>query len=209
VCFPRRRADQDTVQGVQDRLSVLDLASNKETTASGRPSIATSRRRKGPAFLPSDHDQLPPNVAFMTLQGHSAPIAALDFSEPYGLLVTAAGPTDETVRLWDLTSGEERAFLRGHVGPVKALQVESSLCVTGGKDGMIKIWDLEIAEQQAEEAAVASLTEVAGDATEDDIPRFKEDAACIRTLEAHTKDVTCLYFDGNCLVRSQPSYAAG
>ncbi|KDN39659.1 hypothetical protein RSAG8_08687, partial [Rhizoctonia solani AG-8 WAC10335] len=51
--------------------------------------VGTSRRRKGPAFLPSEHDDLPPNIAFMTLTT-SGPIAALDFSEPYGLLITAS-----------------------------------------------------------------------------------------------------------------------
>jgi division protein 1 len=73
-----------------------------------------SRRRKGPAFLPSEHDDLPKGVAFMTLASHSGAISALDFSEPYGLLVTAS--QDESTRLWDLSSGEEVAFLRGHSG---------------------------------------------------------------------------------------------
>lgn len=76
--------------------------------------IKSSRRRKGPAFLPSEHDDLPREMAFMTLASHSAPINALDFSEPYGLLVTAS--QDESTRLWDLSSGEEIAFLRGHTG---------------------------------------------------------------------------------------------
>ena len=160
--------------------------------------VGTSRRRKGPAFLPSEHDSLPPNVAFMTLHGHTAPIAALDFSEPYGMLVTAAVTPDESIRLWDLSSGEQRGQLRGHTGQVKCLQVESTLAVSGGKDGRVKIWDLEIAEQAAEEALAGSMAnDVAADG---DIPRLGEDAACIRTLEAHTKDVTCLYFDGDCLV---------
>lgn len=40
-----------------------------------------------------------------TLSGHTAPITALDFTEPYGTLVSASA--DETVRLWDLTTGDE------------------------------------------------------------------------------------------------------
>lgn len=79
-----------------------------------------------------------------TLAGHLAPITALDFSEPYGIAVTAS--LDETVRLWDLTTGDEMGYLRGHRGPVKVLQVESSVCVTGGVDGQIRIWDLDVAE---------------------------------------------------------------
>lgn len=49
-----------TVEGVQSRLA------NLEVRALGRAaSFASSRRRKGPAFLPSEHDELPVNVAFM------------------------------------------------------------------------------------------------------------------------------------------------
>ena len=48
------------VEGVQGRLA------NLEVRALGRAaSFASSRRRKGPAFLPSEHDDLPVNVAFM------------------------------------------------------------------------------------------------------------------------------------------------
>jgi mitochondrial division protein 1 len=100
----------------------------------------------------------------MTLASHSAPITALDFSEPYGLLVTAS--QDESTRLWDLTSGEEIAFLRGHTGScrrfppqsvihlftgvVKCLQVEGDACVSGGSDSTIRIWDLRAVEEEEE-----------------------------------------------------------
>jgi WD40 repeat protein len=52
--------------------------------------------------------------ATQTLTGHLAPITALDFSEPYGVAVTAS--LDESVRLWDLTTGDEMGFLKGHRG---------------------------------------------------------------------------------------------
>ncbi|CEQ40661.1 SPOSA6832_02311, partial [Sporobolomyces salmonicolor] len=108
-------------------------------------SSSSSRRRKGPAFLPSEHDELPPGVAFMTLHGHLSPLLSLDFSEPYGTLVTSS--SDASVRLWDLTTGEETGFLKGHDGHVKVLQVEGGVAVTGGKDGGIRVWDLERAEE--------------------------------------------------------------
>lgn len=126
------------VEGIRERIQTVD-----ERTQ-GRAVATSSRRRRGPAFLPSEHDDLPNGVAFMTLTGHVAPISALDFSEPYGIAVTAS--LDESVRLWDLTTGDEMGYLRGHRGPVKVLQVEASMCVTGGSDGQIKIWDLDVAE---------------------------------------------------------------
>lgn len=56
----------------------------------------------------------PPSFAIQTLANHTGRITALDFTEPYGTLVSAAA--DETVRVWDLCSGEEVGRLRGHKG---------------------------------------------------------------------------------------------
>lgn len=120
------------VEGIQERIQT-----QSQGDMGGQRAVSTSsRRRKGPAFLPSEHDDLPPNVAFMvslprlrtrlmlqgtdfepilqTLTGHLAPITALDFSEPYGTAVTAS--YDQSVRLWDLTTGDEMGYLKGHRG---------------------------------------------------------------------------------------------
>ncbi|KAM0790548.1 hypothetical protein ACM66B_004417 [Microbotryomycetes sp. NB124-2] len=129
---------EDELEGLRERIVL------KSEKVQGRQVSLSSRRRKGPAFLPTEHDDLPSGVAFMTLSGHLAPITAVDFSEPYGTLVTAS--YDQSVRLWDLTNGDEIGYLKGHKGTVKVLQVESSLCVTGGADGQIRIWDLDAAE---------------------------------------------------------------
>lgn len=87
----------------------------------------------------------------MTLNNHTGSITALDFSEPYGTLVSAA--SDESVRVWDLCSGEEVGRLRGHVGPVKAIQVDDQLCLTGGADGAIRLWDLRKVEDYEDRLA--------------------------------------------------------
>ena len=76
----------------------------------------------------------------------------MDFSEPYGTLVTSSAEPDKAVRVWDLSDGEEIAALQGHRGLVKCLLVEGTLCVTGGQDGKVVLWDLptavEVASQQ-------------------------------------------------------------
>jgi len=38
--------------------------------------------------------------------------------------------------------------LKGHDGIVKVLQVEGNLTVTGGKDGRLKVWDLDKAQEE-------------------------------------------------------------
>ncbi|PWY98263.1 mitochondrial division protein 1 [Testicularia cyperi] len=191
--------------------------------ASAAASQSSSRRRKGPLFMPSEHDELPSGVAFMTLADHSAPIVSLDFTEPYGTLVSAS--LDETVRVWDLASGEEVGRLRGHSGAVKCLQVEDEVCITGGSDHSIRIWDLTKVENYEARLTMTASGELPsrrrsphtdvgddsfssvkirdGDVTLDEstleLERDEYDP-CIKNLEGHSKSVTALYFDDNCLV---------
>ncbi|KAK0525834.1 Mitochondrial fission protein [Tilletia horrida] len=259
----------EELTGVSELLEIQRLRSampgGEKVTVPGAAAPATSmntgstRRRRGPLFLPSEHDDLPSQVAFMTLQPstlsrsslHSAsssagPITALDFSEPYGTLVSASSATDGAVRVWDLSTGEEVGRLRGHGGSasaranadnfdsavsqsvVKCLQVEDALCVTGGVDASVRVWDLrrveehEVrlrlwAEQGHSEAdrlggAVRQGGQM-GAATEGSIVVEGEDGVlveapdpkdefdpCVSRLEGHSKEVTALYFDDNCLV---------
>ena len=157
-----------------------------------------------------------------SLEGHSSAITALDFSEPYGTLVTAS-QDDAQPRVWDLMSGEELGRLRGHRGTVKCVQVEDTLCLTGGDDGNVGVWDLRRVDEDDEwerESAVVSLSDVAEeDEGVDELGMRKpegngairqggsapssvveKDGPCIRLLEGHTKAVTALYFEDECLV---------
>jgi len=120
----------DELEGVQELIAsptVTSVAGTKALPPSAAAiSARSSRRRKGPAFLPSEHDDLPSGVAFMvrlrifdradeqTMYGHTAPLTALDFNEPYGMLVTAG--QDDLVKVWDLCDGEQMGQLRGHNG---------------------------------------------------------------------------------------------
>lgn len=196
----------------------------EQASTSAQHSSPSSRRRRGPMFLPSEHDELPSNVAFMTLAGHTAPIASLDFSEPYGALVSSGSEGDATVRVWDLSSGVEVGHLR-HDAVVKALQVEDELCVTGGADSKVKIWDLRKVEDwetrlemkaNGEWQQVSSKDEDTASATnESQASAIRDDGVLgsaaatesreendpnLKSLEGHSKAVTALYFDETCLV---------
>ncbi|KAL0950601.1 hypothetical protein HGRIS_007393 [Hohenbuehelia grisea] len=223
----------DEFEGVKER---LDFEESVQRTRSHKAPAqplhlpAASRRRKGPAFLPSEHDDLPPGVAFMTLESHTTPITALDFSEPYGTLVSAS-QEDSQPRVWDLFTGSEIGRLRGHRGAVKCLQVEDHICLTGGEDGNIRLWDLRRVDEDEGwggegEGELVSLSEVAeededaaeanadaegsslDDTTENSPSGIREgqnalpdkDDPCVRVLEGHSKGVTALYFEDNCLV---------
>ncbi|GLB36557.1 putative WD40 repeat-like protein [Lyophyllum shimeji] len=209
----------DELAGVKERLE-FEQAAGRTQKASAQPLHlpSSSRRRKGPAFLPSEHDELPPGVAFMTLESHTTPITALDFSEPYGTLVTAS-LEDAQPRVWDLFSGIEIGRLQGHSGTVKCIQVEDHVCLTGGEDGDVRLWDLRRVEDDNDGWGDVSLSDVAEE-VEDDADRrssgtrssirdgaestsdgvIEKNGPCVRRLEGHSKAVTALFFEDECLV---------
>ncbi|KAF8887771.1 WD40-repeat-containing domain protein [Infundibulicybe gibba] len=208
----------DELEGVKERLE-FEKSNNRSQKNPAQPLHIppTSRRRKGPAFLPSEHDELPPGVAFMTLDSHTTPITALDFSEPYGMLVSAS-QEDAQPRVWDLLYGTEVGRLRGHSGTVKCVQVEDHVCLTGGEDGNVRLWDLRrVEEDDGWDDGMVNLSDVAeeeegrtadGESEGSSIVRDGTDAEsatgrddpCVRLLEGHSKAVTALYFEDECLV---------
>lgn len=219
---------RSSVASVKARVAFEANANVK--SANGRSShIQPSRRRKGPAFLPSEHDELPAGVAFMvgqdpsnstslsysitfqTLDSHSAPITALDFSEPYGRLVSASQETYNPC-VWDLMSGTEIGKLRGHTGTVKCIQVEDHVCLTGSEDGSIRIWDLRrIGDDDEWAGEMDALREEDESVTSESLDgqsgrRVNKsdgdiiESGCARILDGHSKAVTALYFEDDCLV---------
>lgn len=207
----------DELGGVQERIEFEEAAFHQsdDTKTTPAPHVAPSRRRRGPVFLPSEHDELPPAVAFMTLESHLTPIAALDFSEPYGTLVSAS-QEDSQPRLWDLMTGSEIGRLRGHRGAVKCIQVEDNLCLTGAEDGSVRLWDLRLVDEDDWERD--GLTDVAEEdegttydgelvekpngirSSESSESGTAQTGPCIRLFEGHSKAVTALYFEDECLV---------
>ncbi|KAL1675759.1 WD40-repeat-containing domain protein [Schizophyllum commune] len=171
----------DELEGVKERVE-FEQSQSRQTSASAQQLHLphSSRRRKGPAFLPSEHDDLPPGVAFMVR--HAGPISALDFSEPYGTLVSA-GQEEPHPIVWDLLTGSEIGRLRGHDAPVRCLQVEDHVCLTGGADGDVRLWDLRRVDEDEEWGDDAD-----------------EDGPCARVLQGHSQAVTALYFEDECLV---------
>ena len=147
-----------------------------------------------------------------TLSGHSTPITTLDFSEPYGTLISAA-QDDPQPRAWDLLSGQEIGRLPGHTGTVKCLQVEDHVCLTGSEDSTIRLWDLRRVENEDVDIINHSDT-VGSDAGDGEITErsnnirngeneVEREGPFVRALQGHSKTVTSMYFEDDCLVSGE------
>nr|O24076.1 RecName: Full=Small ribosomal subunit protein RACK1; AltName: Full=Guanine nucleotide-binding protein subunit beta-like protein [Medicago sativa]CAA69934.1 G protein beta subunit-like [Medicago sativa subsp. x varia] len=75
---------------------------------------------------------------------HSDWVSCVRFSPstPQPTIVSASW--DRTVKVWNLTNCKLRNTLAGHSGYVNTVAVspDGSLCASGGKDGVILLWDL-------------------------------------------------------------------
>ena len=103
---------------------------------------------------------IPPGGSLLyTLEGHTDTVTSVALSEDGKRAVSASG--DETLKIWDMETGEEIRTLKGHTAWVTsvALSVDGKRAVSASNDSTLKIWDMETGEE-------------------------------IRTLEGHTLDVT-------------------
>ncbi|CAL0322258.1 unnamed protein product [Lupinus luteus] len=77
-------------------------------------------------------------------EGHSDWVSSVRFS-PNNLQPTIVSASwDRTVKVWNLTNCKLKNTLAGHGGYVNTVAVspDGSLCASGGKDGVILLWDL-------------------------------------------------------------------
>ena len=84
------------------------------------------------------------------LTGHTwADVLAVSFS-PDGTTV-ASGSDDETVRLWEVDSGQEKAILRGHTDRVFAVSFspDGTTVASGSADGTVRLWEVDSGQEKA------------------------------------------------------------
>ncbi|KAJ4889443.1 Receptor for activated C kinase 1A [Raphanus sativus] len=77
-------------------------------------------------------------------EGHGEWVSCVRFS-PNTLQPTIVSASwDKTVKVWNLSNCKLRSTLAGHTGNVNTVAVspDGSLCASGGKDGVVLLWDL-------------------------------------------------------------------
>jgi WD40 repeat protein len=78
------------------------------------------------------------------IDGHPKSVTAAAVS-PDGTLLAITASYEGTVRLFDLASGSEKAWLKGHTGVVRSLAFapDGRALAGGSGDGAVKIWNLD------------------------------------------------------------------
>ncbi|ERF68387.1 hypothetical protein EPUS_06803 [Endocarpon pusillum Z07020] len=86
------------------------------------------------------------SACLQTLEGHSSSVWSVAFS--HDLTRLASGSQDNTVKIWDASSGECLQTLEGHSGSVNsvAFSHDSTRLASGSQDSTVKIWDASSGE---------------------------------------------------------------
>ncbi|MEZ4736534.1 MAG: WD40 repeat domain-containing protein [Caldilineaceae bacterium] len=78
-----------------------------------------------------------------TLEGHAGWVRSVAFSPDGAMLVS--GSYDQTVRLWEVATGEQRQRLAGHTNAVLAVAFapDGQLVASAGRDQTVRLWQAQ------------------------------------------------------------------
>lgn len=91
---------------------------------------------------------------YQPLEGHIDVVYALAISERHGCPVIVSGGADETVRVWDLDSGQQVYEFTEHAATVRTLAGAKRhgrpVAISGSFDETVRIWDLDSGQQEGQ-----------------------------------------------------------
>ncbi|KAK3862746.1 hypothetical protein Pcinc_031420 [Petrolisthes cinctipes] len=126
--------------GIENHLVVMDRRRRKGTSVSHMSPYKAAFMRQHRIEMNWRVAPLrPPRV----LKGHDDHvITCLQFN--YNIIVS--GSDDNTLKVWNATSGKCMRTLTGHTGGVWSSQMSGNLIVSGSTDRMLRVWDAETGE---------------------------------------------------------------
>eukprot|EP01083_Nonionella_stella_P290360 988014_1 len=119
---------------IRDRLPMLSTTKKKKATKTWGSQLDTSSM-----LLQNHHYSRDLNFKRFSFQGHGGPIWALDFDNE--LLVS--GSYDKCIKIWNISSGNCRATLRGHEEWVSGIKLRHKYIVSCSWDASIRLWKLD------------------------------------------------------------------
>ena len=108
-----------------------------------------------PVSIPTPPPTTSAPIPNLTLTGHTDTVYAAAVTELDGRPVAVTGSEDTTVRIWDLSTGQQRGRpLTGHTDEVWAVATTQldgrPVAVTGAADDTVRIWDLTTGQQRGQ-----------------------------------------------------------
>ena len=154
-------------------------------------------------------------IAFLT--GHTEPVYSLAFF-PDGMTLASAGG-DETIRLWDIRTGEQRGTIMGaDENDVNALVIspDGNTLVSAGWDKTIRFWDIRTRrhlftatghEREIYDLAFSPDGVTIASASRDETIRLWDarNGRHLTTLTGHTDSVRALAYSPNGVILASGS----
>ncbi|GAM17215.1 hypothetical protein SAMD00019534_003900 [Acytostelium subglobosum LB1] len=78
-----------------------------------------------------------------TFRGHTGPVHVVRFIGKDRII---SGSNDQTIRIWDIDTGEETQLVGRHTDQIRALvghPINNNLWLSGGYDHKVKLWDID------------------------------------------------------------------
>ena len=169
----KERIFQGIISASEDKSLILwDKDYKQKSTHKGESQYSklielSSGRIAATTFSPDNSVEILGNnlCALSTLRGHTNSIWDIcNMGENHVI----TGSRDNTMRIWDIRSGECIQILQGHTGGVRCVHLHSSgYLLTGSNDETVRIWDIttphtykEIAQIPHQDAYVRDLVEL-------------------------------------------------
>ena len=135
----------DVTRGSGPSQSILDSIPSP-TCANPNPSSSPSSSNHNTHTQNHNETQTLQGETLVEFKGHSNFCFSVKFSPQGNLLVS--GSFDETVKIWDVRSGECVATLPAHSDPVTGVDFnrDGTCIVSSSHDGLIRIWDVATGE---------------------------------------------------------------
>lgn len=148
-----KMVEMATSRRFQSAVEVLDALNSRVYPRTRIPRVISAQsatpfpQTPTPGFTPASNSPLQNWRCVYTLQGHTQSVRSLAITPDGEILIS--GSDDNTIKLWQLATGEELCTLRGHSKAVSAIAIsaDGEILASGSEDKTIKLWELSTGMQ--------------------------------------------------------------